>query len=183
MNQTQKTVFSPTLDTHAYRRTIGLFATGVTVIASGEGEQLRAMTANAVSSLSLDPMLLLVCVHKEARFTTQLQRGEGFSVNILRQEQQALSNYFAGGWKAETPPDFAFVSWHGVPRLQGCVATVGCKLYQRLEGGDHWIVIGHVVALHQGAAPLNPLVFYRGRYRELASEPQYEIPVVWDFGW
>jgi flavin reductase (DIM6/NTAB) family NADH-FMN oxidoreductase RutF len=184
MSNDRETSNLPPLDSLAYRHTIGLFATGVTVVASGEGDGLRAMTANAVTSLSLDPMLLIVCVHKKASLAAKLLKEKGFSVNILRQEQQDLSNYFAGGWRDEgTPPPFEFLPWHGGPRLKGSVASLGCEHDQILEGGDHWIVIGRVIALHQGKVRKNPLLFYRGRYRRLATDPEYDIPAVWDFAW
>lgn len=172
------------LDSLAYRHTIGLFATGVTVVACGEGDELRVMTANAVTSLSLDPMLLIVCVHKKASLAAELLKEKGFSVNILREEQQDLSNFFAGGWRdGATPPAYKFLPWHGGPRLRGCLAALGCEHYQILQGGDHWIVIGKVIALHQGRKRQDPLLFYRGRYRKMASEPEYDIPAVWDFAW
>ena len=172
------------LDTRAYRRTIGLFATGVTVVATGQGESIHAMTANAITSLSLDPMLLIICVHKKARLAIHMREGQGFSINILRRQQRDLSTYFAGGWQEEEPPpSFEFVPWQGGPRLRYCAAAIGCEKDQMVEGGDHWIVIGKVVALHTGREPIDPLVFYRGRYRELATQPEYEIPAVWDFAW
>ncbi|RMG97463.1 MAG: flavin reductase [Chloroflexi bacterium] len=171
------------LDTRTFRHTIGLFATGVTVIATGQPNSFHAMTANAITSLSLDPMLILFCLQKKARMTEYLRQHNGFSVNILRQSQRDLSTYFAGGWKQDTPPPFKFLSWQGGPLLENCAAAIGCRLYQILEGGDHWIVIGQVIALHQGQDPIYPLIFYRGRYRELATEPDYEIPAIWDFGW
>jgi flavin reductase (DIM6/NTAB) family NADH-FMN oxidoreductase RutF len=174
---------SQLLDSRAYRKAMGLFATGVTVVASGIGENLRAMTANAVTSLSLEPALLIFCLSKKANMATQLQKEQGFSVNILGQKQQDLSIYFAGGWKDETRPDFEFIPWQGGPLLQGCAAAIGCVLYQMLEGGDHWIVIGKVVALHEGIVPANPLIFYRGHYHSLATEPEYEIPAIWYFDW
>ena len=166
-----------------FRNTIGLFATGVTVIVSGAGDDLRAMTANAVTSLSLDPMLLIVGVHKKAHLAEMLQAGHSFSVNVLRQEQKHLSNYFAGGWSEEAPPPFRFVSWQGAPRLEGSLASIGCDLYELLEGGDHWIAVGEVVALYKARNIKNPLIFYQGRYKELDPGLDDAIPVNWDFGW
>jgi flavin reductase (DIM6/NTAB) family NADH-FMN oxidoreductase RutF len=166
-----------------FRNTIGLFATGVTVIASGAGDELRAMTANAVTSLSLDPMLLIVGVHKKAHLAEMLLAGHGFSINILRQEQKDLSNYFAGGWQEEQPPTFRFIPWQGAPRLEGCLASIGCNLHQLLEGGDHWIAVGEVVAIYRARNVKNPLLFYQGRYKELGSGLDDAVPVNWDFGW
>jgi flavin reductase (DIM6/NTAB) family NADH-FMN oxidoreductase RutF len=79
------------LDPRAYRNTIGLFATGVTIVSTQLGETVHGMTANAVTSLSLEPMLLLVAVGKKARLATLLPQATGFTVNILRADQEALS--------------------------------------------------------------------------------------------
>jgi flavin reductase (DIM6/NTAB) family NADH-FMN oxidoreductase RutF len=175
----------PTDDLRKFRQTMGLFATGVTVVAVEVDGEVHAMTANAVTSLSLDPLLILVCVGKKARMAAELEESAGFSVNILRGEQQALSTFFAGGWKEETPPPFRFVPWEGGPRLEGCLAALGCATDQIVDGGDHWIVIGRVAALHQGIEPRKPLLFFGGRYggidsRETPAAPdlsQVEVPI------
>jgi flavin reductase (DIM6/NTAB) family NADH-FMN oxidoreductase RutF len=156
-----------TLDPSLFRQTLGLFATGVTVVVAQAGDEVLAMTANAVSSLSLDPMLVLFCPGKKANIAQVLDKMTGFSLNILREDQEALSTYFAGGWKAPTPPPFRFVPCEGAPRLEGCLAAIGCERRQIVEGGDHWIVVGRVVALHQGMEPRRPLVFYGGKYQQI----------------
>ena len=166
-----------------FRNVMGLFATGVTVIVSGSGDETRAMTANAVTSLSLDPMLIIVGVHKKAHLGQLLEAGHGFSVNILRQQQKDLSNYFAGGWQGEEPPPFKFIPWPGAPRLEGCIAAIGCELHELLEGGDHWIAVGQVVALHKARSLKNPLLFYQGHYQKLDPGLDDVTPVNWDFGW
>lgn len=155
------------LDPRAFRNTIGLFATGVTVIVTQVGADIQAMTANAVSSLSLDPMLVLFCPGKKAHLAQSLEAMTGFSLNILRDDQQALSTYFAGGWKEPTAPPFRFVPGEGAPRLEGALASLQCEKLQVIDGGDHWIVIGRVVALHQGIEPRKPLLFYSGQYRSV----------------
>ena len=92
------------IDPREFRRTVGQFVTGVTVIAAEIDGTVRGMTANAFTSLSLDPPLVLFCVAKKAHLGQHIQRCTGFSVNILRQEQMHLSTYFAGGWKEPEPP-------------------------------------------------------------------------------
>lgn len=99
----------------AFRETLGLFATGVSVIATEIEAQTHAMTANSVSSLSLDPMLVLFCLAKRARFSKLLPQTSGFSINFLREEQEALSTYFAGFWKEPEPPRHRFVKSAGLP--------------------------------------------------------------------
>lgn len=173
------------IDSHQYRQVMGLFATGVTVIAVRHGDEIRAMTANAITSLSLDPLLLLVCVGKKAQMAEFLVSERGFTVNILREDQQALSTYFAGKWQKPTAPPFRYINWEGKPRLEGCLASLGCEVYEKIEGGDHWIVVGHVTTLYRGIEPHLPLLFYAGLYSQLSvteAEPapdlsSVEVPV------
>jgi flavin reductase (DIM6/NTAB) family NADH-FMN oxidoreductase RutF len=171
---------SPGIEARRFRQVIGRFATGVTVIASQIGEEVHAMTANAVTSLSVDPLLILVCVAQRARMAEFLIQEAGFSINILREDQQALSSYFAGSWKGKEPPPFRFVPWGGKPRLEGCLAAIGCECYKTIEGGDHWIVMGNVVDLYQGIEPHKPLLFFGGRYNMLSPSRGEPAP---DLAW
>jgi len=157
-------------DVSAFRQAMGLFATGVTVLATTapQGEPI-GMTANAVTSLSLDPMLLLVCIEKQANMASYILQGSGFSICILSAEQEILSDYFAGRWSGEQPPPFVLRPWIGGPLLEGCVAGIGCEKFQVYEGGDHWIVVGKVVALHRQDNSSEPLIFHGSQYRRLAS--------------
>lgn len=155
-------------DPKAFRRTMGLFATGVTVLAAQGPDGLVAMTANAISSVSLDPLLVLACVDHKARFAAHLAPGLVFSINFLRDDQEVLSRYFAGGWRDHPVPEHRFEPWGGAPRLVGALAAVRCDVDRLYDGGDHWIVMGRAVGLHEGTAPWNPLLFYAGRYRRVA---------------
>ncbi len=164
------------LDPRAYRDTIGLYTTGVAVIAAHAGGEVHAMTANAVSSLSLEPLRLLFCPGKQARFAQLLAPGLAFSVNVLRADQQALSTYFAGGWKEAEPPPFRFVPLGAAPCLEGSLAAIGCVAEQLIDGGDHWIVIGAVRDLHAGAGPRRPLLFFGGRYHSIDFKAGAQAP-------
>jgi len=167
----------------AFRDTMGLFATGVAVIAVQAGDEVHAMTANAVSSLSLEPMLLVFCPAKKARLAKHLSTGVAFSVNVLRAEQQAISSFFAGGWRAALPPAYRFVHMGAAPRLEGCLASLLCSVRSIVDGGDHWLVIGAVLDLQRGTAPHEPLLFYRGRYGQIdvsASGAAPDLGVVTD---
>jgi flavin reductase (DIM6/NTAB) family NADH-FMN oxidoreductase RutF len=152
------------IDTRQFRQTVGRFLTGVTVIACDIGGEVQAMTANSFTSLSLDPPMILFCPAKSTKTGQQVTHVKSFSVNVLREDQQALSNYFAGGWKQQTPPPFRFVQQEGIPRLEGSLASLLCRVHAVYEGGDHWIVIGEVIAMFQGVEPLHPLGFHLGRY-------------------
>jgi len=158
------------VDERTFRQTVGQFVTGVTVIAIEMEGSVRAMTANSFTSLSLDPPLVLFCLGKHTK-AGQLIRGvDGFSVNILRYDQQDLSLYFAGIWKDPAPPPFSFTTWQGGPRLDGCTAALGCVVHAIHDGGDHWIVVGRVIATHRAPDGSPPLVFFGGRYVTLAEE-------------
>jgi flavin reductase (DIM6/NTAB) family NADH-FMN oxidoreductase RutF len=137
------------------------------VIAAGQENHLHVMTANAVTSVSLNPMLVLFCVGKEARMVEHLKTHTTFSVNILREKQADLSAYFAGMWKGEEPPHFEFVPWNNGSMLAECASAVCCDLHEMLEGGDHWIVLGRVADVYIGDEPVEPLIFHAGKYRQL----------------
>jgi flavin reductase (DIM6/NTAB) family NADH-FMN oxidoreductase RutF len=168
MTHTDQTSDPPPVDPRAYRATLGLFATGVTVVSVQRGPHVHAMTANAITSLSLDPALVIFCVSRTAKMAAHLDTGQAFAINILRQEQQTLSNYFAGRPPEGAPPPFDFEAWAGTPRLAGSAAALACRVEEQMPGGDHWIVVGRVLDVYQGLEPRRPLLFYAGKYRELA---------------
>jgi flavin reductase (DIM6/NTAB) family NADH-FMN oxidoreductase RutF len=150
--------------------TISLFATGVTVItAKGEGRP-HGMTANAFTSLSASPMQIIFCLAKNARMAGFLKVDSPFTINVLRDEQEAISNHFAGATRDSIRPDFRFVEWEGGPRIEGCLAAIGCEVSAMHDGGDHWIVVGKVVNLHRGIEPLKPLLYFNRRYYRLEPE-------------
>ncbi|MFU8779653.1 MAG: flavin reductase family protein [Kiritimatiellia bacterium] len=152
-----------------YKSVIGRFVTGVTVIATGWGERLHAMTANAVTSVSLEPLRLLVCMTNGSHCLAAIKREGCFSVNILREDQIGLSVYFSGYWKGPSTPPFRFSPWEGGARLHGSIASVGCGVSDLVASGDHQIVIGDVQALYLGSGG-HPLVYTQSRYHRLGEE-------------
>ncbi|MCU7939140.1 MAG: flavin reductase family protein [gamma proteobacterium symbiont of Bathyaustriella thionipta] len=151
-----------------YRNTIGLFATGVTVLIIEHEGDVRCMTANAVSSLSLDPVQLLVCPSKKAAFSELVKEDANFSVNILGIHQEDVSNHFAG---AKTDIDEnqihyekLFTDQSSAPRLKDCLASFSCKINKQYDGGDHWIVVGEVTEIYKNDADIEPLLFFGGKY-------------------
>ena len=153
-----------------------MFATGVTIIVAEVDGKVHAMTANSVTSVSLDPLLMLFCPSRKARIAQQPDALRFFTINILRYEQQALSSYFAGGWKASAPPPFKFVPSAAGPRLQGALASLGCQTHSISEAGDHYLVLGRVIALHQGVRPHVPLLFMQGKYRRVDMREGTQAP-------
>src|SRR4051794_8132270 len=151
------------VDPARFRAVMGNFVTGVTVVTAAGDSGPVGMTANAVASLSLDPLLLLVAFDNTAR-TLGVVRDRGrFGVNVLAAGQQELARLFAS--KAPEDAKFAGVahSVHdGIPVIDGTLAWVGCRLEQLVPGGDHTIGIGAVESAEAGDG--RPLIWFRGRY-------------------
>ena len=150
------------------RRVMGHFGTGVTVITTRLGDELHGMTANAVTSLSLDPPLVLVAVDLKAGMHAVLKACDCFAMNILTLEQEALSTRFA----TRGPKDFSDINLKtaetGAPIFTEALAYVDCRIVNVLSGGDHDIFIGEVVAGDVNSG--QPLMFYKGKYGRLKDE-------------
>ena len=155
-----------------FRRAMGHFATGVTVVTSvGPDGQPVGTTANAVSSLSLDPPLILVCFGRASLTLEAIRRHRAFVVNVLAAPQQDLSANFARRGLA--------AAWDGVPhrpgptgspRLEGVLAALECTVERSFPGGDHEIVIGRLQYVETAAAGAAPLLFWRGSYLSFDDE-------------
>ncbi len=159
------------IDAARYRQIIGHFATGVTVITTAHDGWLHGMTANAITSVSLDPLLLLICVDKTAHAQEQVTKSGKFAVNILTEEQEGISRLFAATAKPEHGR-LRGAAYHfgpnGAPVLDLSLAYLECEVADRFEGGDHTIFTGAVLdgdLLHEAS----PLIFYRGGYRRLGG--------------
>ncbi len=156
-----------TLDSKEQRRILGKFATGVTVASTKVGDETWGMTANAVTSLSLDPPLVILCIQKEGQSRAKFEEGGCFVLNILSADQQEISDRFA----FKGPKDFSDLETTtaetGAPILKGTLGWVDCKLKEILPGGDHDIFIGEIVA---AGAPDegSPLLYYSGKYTQLS---------------
>ena len=159
-----------TTDPKEYRDIIGRFATGVTVVTTAVDGWLHGMTANAITSVSLDPLLLLVCVEKSAHTHDHLSRAGAFAMNILSEDQQVVSQTFAASNEPEEGrlQGIAYrIGGNGAPIIDGCIAHIECEVTERTDAGDHTIFIGSVLDAtidHEA----QPLLFYRGKYRKLA---------------
>jgi flavin reductase (DIM6/NTAB) family NADH-FMN oxidoreductase RutF len=147
-----------------FRAVMGHFTTGVTVVTATTDAGPVGMTANAVCSLSLDPLLLLVCFANDARTLPPIREHRRFGVNVLAAGQEDLARLFAS--KVPEREKFAGVqhSVHdGIPVIDGVLAWVGCTLQELIPGGDHTIGIGSVEAAEAGEG--EPLLWFRGGYR------------------
>ena len=147
-----------------FRSVMGRFATGVTVVTATTPEGPVGMTANAVCSLSLDPVLLLVAFDNDARTLRVVRETGRFGVNVLSAGHEDLARLFAS--KKPEREKFAGVPHtvhDGIPVIEGALAWVGCRLERLIPGGDHTIGIGAVEAAEAGHG--EPLLWFRGGYR------------------
>ena len=165
------------IDPKELRNTMGKFATGVTVVTADNAGARRGMTANAFSSLSLDPPLALVCVDQKAGFLGTIQGARKFAINFLAEDQKSTSDWFAGKGRdaedqfAEIPHE---AGENGAPVITGALATLECETHEELSGGDHIIVVGRVTRIITGEDLREPLLFYAGAYRKMDMNGSYE---------
>ena len=152
--------------TEQFREVFGRFATGVAVITTAGPAGAGGLTANALCSLSLEPLLALVCFENGARTLPIVREHERFAVNVLTSEQREIAALFAS--KLPEREKLAAVAHElhaGVPIISGSLAWAVCDLRELIPGGDHTIAIGEVRDLGLGDGV--PLLFYEGRYRSL----------------
>src|ERR1041384_7482156 len=156
-------------DPRALRSVMGCFATGVTVITTRDQTgRPDGLTANAVTSLSLEPPLLLICVDRKAETFPHFFDSKIFVLNILSAEQEAVSRRFAKTRGGKFGGLAYRVGHLDTPILEGTLGHVECRIIETLEGGDHVIHVGEVQ--HAEAYDGPPLLFFRGKYRQLAGE-------------
>ncbi len=150
-------------DPELFREVFGRFATGVAVITSAGPEGAGGMTANALCSLSLDPLMALVCFENGARTLPIVRESRRFAVNILGAEQEHLAGVFASKLpEREKLEGVAHRIEQGMPLIEGSLGWAICDLRELIAGGDHTIAIGEVTALGLGEG--KPLLWYGGRY-------------------
>lgn len=159
---------SASMEPAEFRRVVGHFATGVTVVTSADPDgALYGLTASAVASVSLDPPLVLVCVDRSADSHDPIERAGAFAISILAADGEALSRRFATYPVERKFDGVAYrVEETGAPVLDGALAWVDCELRHAYAGGDHTIYVGEVVAGDAGAGA--PLLYFRGGYGRLA---------------
>jgi flavin reductase (DIM6/NTAB) family NADH-FMN oxidoreductase RutF len=150
----------------ALRRTLGMFATGVTIITMRVGEQVHGMTANAFMSVSLEPPLVLISVDRRAKLCGLLHQGLRYGVSVLLEGQDGLSDVFAGR-ASDDAPEPRFLVLHDTPLVEGALAHFVARVERSYWGGDHSLFLGRVeyARTSEGA----PLLFHGGRYGRLGA--------------
>jgi flavin reductase (DIM6/NTAB) family NADH-FMN oxidoreductase RutF len=159
------------VDPDLFRGTLASWASGVTVVTSRRGEDLRGMTASAFCSLSLDPPLVLVCVDKSAIMHDFMAKSKIFAINVLAREQEDVSRACSSR-RVEESRRLEGIPFHeestGSPVLDHAIAYLDCRVEHAYEGGDHTIFVGRVEAA--GARDGEPLLYFRGAYRSIAQD-------------
>jgi 3-hydroxy-9,10-secoandrosta-1,3,5(10)-triene-9,17-dione monooxygenase reductase component len=155
---------APTPD--QFRDAMAQLPTGVTIVSATGAEGPAGATANAVTSLSLDPPLMLACLDRGSRTLTRVREAGRFGISVLAADQAELARGFATkAPHSEKFRDVSHVERAGVPLIDGAVAWIACRLRSLHDGGDHEIAVGEVLDL--GGDGGDPLVFFGGAYRPL----------------
>jgi flavin reductase (DIM6/NTAB) family NADH-FMN oxidoreductase RutF len=154
-------------DPRTLRDALGCFATGVTVVTClDDSDQPAGITVNSFTSVSLDPPLLLVCLHKQAACAAALTSAANFAINVLQTGQQPASITFS----TRVDDRFGTMAWScgeaGAPILKDSLCVFECERFAVYDGGDHHILVGQVVKASFDAG-LDPLLYFRGSYRRL----------------
>ena len=162
------------IDPQAMRNTMRLWASGVSVVTTASNDQRGGLTVSSFSSLSLQPPMILVCLHKDSHAIPLIDESGIFGVSILNAEQEDISDRFAGRIPLEHDSQrfdgvSTFTAVTGAPLIEGAIGWVDCKVALRHDGSTHWIYIGEVVAA--GSIPdQSPLLYYDRSYRSLVTE-------------
>jgi flavin reductase (DIM6/NTAB) family NADH-FMN oxidoreductase RutF len=151
------------IDPREFRRTLGRFATGITVVSMRSGGRTYGITVNAFMSVSLTPPLIAVCIDKQARAHATLEASERFGVSILRAEQEGLSDHFAGrpGPAVADP----FEPLDGFPVVRNALGQLVCRTHEIADGGDHSFFLGEVEALKASSG--RPLLYFESHYARM----------------
>ncbi|MEU2035424.1 3-hydroxy-9,10-secoandrosta-1,3,5(10)-triene-9,17-dione monooxygenase reductase subunit [Nocardia amamiensis] len=173
----------PEIDDRRFRNVLGRFCTGITVITTctSPGDDIPAepigFACQSFAAVSLDPPLVLFCPTKRSRCWAAIEKSGHFCVNVLSEEQKQVCARFG----SREPDKFTGTDWAtselGLPILDGALATIQCTVHNVVDGGDHYIVTGRVLALTESTDSGRPLLFYRGQYS--AIEPEKTTPAPW----
>jgi len=167
------------IESDMFRRVMGHFVTGVTVVTALDGDRPFGITVNALSSVSLQPPLVMVALDRR-RFLTPIVRTAGrYAVNVFSEDQQSLSDCFAGAPVVPGRDEFCGAAWHpgptGLPLVDGAIATLECTVVQTFSAGDHDLFIGRVDTLASDPGHPMPLLYYRRRYLRIERAATAEV--------
>ena len=157
-----------------YRDAVGMFTTGVTVVTARSEDFGHGMTANAFASVSLDPLLVLVCVERDALMHKVLREVDRFAVSVLAADQEDLARYFSDSGRPTGMAQFLPIAWHpgpftGAPLLDAALAYLECEVEATYDGGDHTVFLARVRRVERARAEGEPLLYFGGGYRRLGT--------------
>jgi flavin reductase len=159
------------LDEQAFRETMGLLPTGVAIVTCGSGADTQAVTASSLTSVSLDPLLVLVSIRSDGKIRGAIEDAGSFAVGILHEAQQELSSGFAAGDRPAGSEAMkalgGTVGQTGTAIVDGALAALECDVQSQYQGGDHELFIGRVRAIRHGDTSRKPLLYHRGDYARL----------------
>jgi flavin reductase (DIM6/NTAB) family NADH-FMN oxidoreductase RutF len=167
------------IDVRSLRTACGHFVTGVAVITCETDGMMTGTTVNSFTSVSLDPPLVLFCLHRDSRLLGMLRRSGKFGVNFLTGQQERLAWAFASRDTAELEQVAHHRSAEGVPVVSEAAAFLACSLVQEYDGGDHLILLGEVIELGVPGRLKEPLIFFRGVMSMLEDSDRVDHPF-WD---
>ncbi|KSV66564.1 hypothetical protein N185_32370 [Sinorhizobium sp. GW3] len=153
---------NPDIDAISFRRALGMFATGVLIVTTRWNGQVRGMTANSFSSVSLDPPLVLICIDNRAAIRQMLLESGEFGLSVLSHDQRHLSQHFS---RSGSELEVEFEELEDVPIISNSLANFSCRVEQSHVAGDHLIFVGRVTAFNQAHG--HPLLYFGGAYNQL----------------
>jgi flavin reductase (DIM6/NTAB) family NADH-FMN oxidoreductase RutF len=156
----------------AFRDAMGRFATGVVVVSARSGDFALGLTVNSFNSVSLQPPLVLFSLSKRALSFDRWQSVDSYAINVLGEDHEELSGRFAKAAANKWNGVEALTADQGVPILRDALISFVCTDPVRIDAGDHQIIVGRVIDIHESRADDPPLIFYCGRYRRLDREPE-----------
>lgn len=168
------------VDRVSFRRCLGKFVTGVTVVTTRMEDKIHGMTANSFTSVSLSPPLILFCVSHGTRTLEMIRQSGVFAVNILSESQAAVSERFAGMLPEDSDRfeglEIGSGTHTGCPIIDGALATLECRLTASYPGGDHEIMLAEVIHVEQWEDPGKPLLYFASNYYQFPDDGRLERP-------
>ena len=162
-----------------FRKVMGHFVTGITVLTTLQDGRPRGITVNALTSVSLEPPLVVVALDRRRFITPSVHETGRYAVNVLSEDQQALSDCFAGAPVEPGRQRFCGAEWHagesGLPLIDGAIATLECTVVETFSAGDHDLFIGRVDVLANDPEHAMPLLYYRRRYLRIERAATAEV--------
>ena len=156
------------VSTADFRTVMGQFATGVTVVTALDGDRPQGITVNALTSVSLEPAIVVIALDRKRFIVPTIDASRRYAVSILAEDQQWLSDCFAGANVTPNRDAFCGADWRmgetGLPLLNGAIATMECDVLDRFEVGDHFLFVGRVSELTLDEPTAPPLLYHRKRY-------------------